>query len=1376
MAMLDTQMLYIAVSERWLTDFSLDHSPVGLSHYDVLPEISERWRTVCHRCLAGAAESSDGEPIQDARGRVQMVKWSAWPWRDIDRAVGGVILTMEDITERSKPEADIEAAHLASVVIHSSDAIIAKGLDSIVTNWNAGATRLLGYRAEEMIGQSIARIIPADRPGEEDQILECLRAGGDIENFETKRVAKDGRTLDVSLSISPVKNALGAIVGASKIMRDITAQVRVQRDLASTAAILEAVYESSPDGILVVDPMGRILSVNRRFHEMFGVPAELTPGSEPEPLLVLSLLSVEDPEAFRSRVLYLRGHSDESAQDELVLKDGRVFDRSTSPLKAPDGEWLGRIWCLRDITEGRKAEETLRASEERFRALVEEAPDAILLFDGDRDRLIAANKAAERLYGVPREELCRQGPLPFYPAEQPDARPATLSFAEYKQRALAGGELTFKRRLRRPTGEERLCRVTLVRLPSDARLFRASLVDITDEDRAQRNLASAAAILAAEHESSPDAILVVDPLAKIISCNSRFREMFDIPDKLIVSGDNDYIRVMVRQRLLNSEGFDRRVRYLYEHPEESGHDEIVFKDGRVIDRLTSPFKTSDGEYLGRIWFFRDISERRKAEESLRASEERFRLLVEEAPDAILLYDADQNRVASANRAAERLFGVSRDEILEYGPTHFYTPEQPDRRLVAESFPEYLERALAGEEVTYERRIRRPSGEERLCRATLVRLLANVRLVRASFVDVTERRRAELSALESEAALLQSQKRLRHAVDAGRLTYAEFDLRADLARASENYAGVMGYAPLHADGVLDVNAALSRLVAHVAPEDRVGVGEKIRSALSGEFATVEAEFRVVGDDGATRWIRSVGQADLGANGLLERIFVTNLDVTQQIEAREALRRAQRKADDILSSIADGFYALDDDWRFVYFNGRAEQITNNKREEVLGRRIFEVFPEAEDSEIHKVYRQVMMERAPIQFETFAPVTKRWTFLAVYPTAEGGISVYFRDISEQKRAASEVAAAKVEAERANQAKSKFLAAASHDLRQPVQSLVLLMALAERQIEANPQALETLGKMQGSLEGLNALLGAILDVSRLDAGIEAQVESVDLAVLISRLAFEYGPKAEQRGLVLRTLPRALWAHADPALLERALRNLIENALRYTPAGGVVIGLRRRGERIRIDVIDTGIGIPEGRRKDIFEEFVQLKNPGRQLGLGLGLGLAIVERIARLIDATIEVRSTEGKGSRFSLTLPAIGIGPAIGDENAEEVQDPGGRVLIVEDNQIVREGLEALLTLWGYETIVASDGEHALDVAEREGWRFGCVVTDQRLGAGLTGVETAKEILRRSGRDLPTLVLTGDTARENIAEIIASGFEVMHKPIASEIFRRALARMMSA
>ena len=198
------------------------------------------------------------------------------------------------------------------------------------------------------------------------------------------------------------------------------------------------------------------------------------------------------------------------------------------------------------------------------------------------------------------------------------------------------------------------------------------------------------------------------------------------------------------------------------------------------------------------------------------------------------------------------------------------------------------------------------------------------------------------------------------------------------------------------------------------------------------------------------------------------------------------------------------------------------------------------------------------------------------------------------------TELAVARSEAEHADQAKSKFLAAASHDLRQPVQSLALLMALVERQVAANPEARSTLAMMRKALDALTSLLTSILDVSRLDAGVEAHPEPVDLAAMLRRLALEYQAKADEFGLVLRVAAPDLWASADRALIERAIRNLIDNAIRYTRTGGVLLGLRRRNGRVRIDVFDTGIGIPRERQADIFEEFVQINNPGRDLGRGL--------------------------------------------------------------------------------------------------------------------------------------------------------------------------------
>jgi len=369
-----------------------------------------------------------------------------------------------------------------------------------------------------------------------------------------------------------------------------------------------------------------------------------------------------------------------------------------------------------------------------------------------------------------------------------------------------------------------------------------------------------------------------------------------------------------------------------------------------------------------------------------------------------------------------------------------------------------------------------------------------------------------------------------------------------------------------------------------------------------------------------------------------------------------------------------------------------------------------------------------------------------------------------------------AREEAERACLARSKFLAAASHDLRQPVQSLTLLLEAVKAHVDA-PKVVNAVAAMEGALAGLNCLLVSVLDLSRLDAGVVMpQIQPVDMGDMLLRLSQEYAVSAAAKGLHIRTFLRPLHGGTDPALMERVIRNLIENAIRYTSKGGILIALRHRSGQLRVDVIDTGIGIPAGQQGHIFEEFYQVGNPGRDRAQGLGLGLSIVARIVRLLGAEVEVVSREQRGTRFSILLPVARLKCGPSPAAPAVLHDESGRVLVIEDDVWVRSGLQMMIEGWGYEVTAVASGEEALDLICEKSSGFDAVIADHRLGPGLTGTAAAREIQMRIGRPLPTLIVTGDTDPARIADVHASGFDMLHKPVAAGDLRRKLAKLVQA
>lgn len=364
--------------------------------------------------------------------------------------------------------------------------------------------------------------------------------------------------------------------------------------------------------------------------------------------------------------------------------------------------------------------------------------------------------------------------------------------------------------------------------------------------------------------------------------------------------------------------------------------------------------------------------------------------------------------------------------------------------------------------------------------------------------------------------------------------------------------------------------------------------------------------------------------------------------------------------------------------------------------------------------------------------------------------------REVSAQREQAT---VAREQAEQANAAKTRFLAAASHDLRQPLQALSLFIdAQAHHQDAAAMQQLN--GRMREAADNMGLLLDNLLDYARIETGaLSPQCASVPLTACFARLQSEFAPIAAERGLALRFRPTPLHGVTDAALFEHILRNLVGNALRYTEKGGVLVACRRRGDSLVVEVRDSGIGIPAASLGDVFKEFYQLANPERDRRKGLGLGLSIVDGLARALSHPVSVRSQPGRGSVFSITLPRgeapPPVMPVVAVTAAQRLS--GRRVLVIDNEADIREALAALMRSWGVDVMLAESAAAAIAL---DGPAPDAILADFRLHGGHTGIDAIAALRAHHRFDIPAALITGDTDPARTREARAAGFALLQKP----------------
>jgi signal transduction histidine kinase/ActR/RegA family two-component response regulator len=349
----------------------------------------------------------------------------------------------------------------------------------------------------------------------------------------------------------------------------------------------------------------------------------------------------------------------------------------------------------------------------------------------------------------------------------------------------------------------------------------------------------------------------------------------------------------------------------------------------------------------------------------------------------------------------------------------------------------------------------------------------------------------------------------------------------------------------------------------------------------------------------------------------------------------------------------------------------------------------------------------------------------------------------------------------ELANLAKSRFLAAASHDLRQPLHALGLFVAQLHGRLRTNERR-RIVARIDAALSAMNELFNALLDISKLDAGVlTPSITEFPVAKLLDRVETTFTGAAREKGLSLRVISSSAWVRSDFILLERIVFNLVSNAVRYTSSGGMVVGCRNRDVNLRIEVWDTGLGVPQDQQQNIFGEFYRLGAPGA----GLGLGLAIVDRLCRLLDHSVRLTSILGKGSCFSITVPRVAARPEIGESPApaHPLMDASDRnlVVVIDDDPLVLEGMCGLIRSWGYHLLVAGTDDEALAGIVDRDRPPALIVSDYHLSGGKTGIEVIEGLRRTLSAEIPAFLVSGDTSPELLRQARASGYHLLHKPV---------------
>ena len=1303
--------------------------------------------------------------------------------------------TTPDDTVSSRGLAGLDRGSLAAAVEHAADGIEITDRHGTITYVNASFTAMTGYSSEEAIGRTPRILKSGHHSADFYRNLWGTILSGRVWQGELINRRRDGAIYHEESRISPVQDANGEIIGFVAVKRDISERKKGEE----SQALLAAVVENSADSIIASSPDGIIRAFNQGAEKIFGYSAAEVLGRH------MSLCVPPDRAAALEALAgkLRRGERFSQYEGWCQHKDGHRFQVSVSgfPIANAAGQVIAIANILRDITERKRAEAALRQSEAYFRSMADSSPSMMWVTNAQGE-LEFINRMCRDFCGITCEEA-QAGK--WRTLLHPDDAPVYL--AAFERAIREHTSFSAEARMRRADGAWRMIgsRGEPRFSPEGEYLGHIGLrADITERRIAEQERQFQHSLISAIYEGSIDGILVVDSEGRIASRNNRFFSVWQIPesknpaDSYPIGSPHEPLLSVAAEQLRDPEAFLAWVHRLYADPAAVDQCETELKDGGTLEHYSTGLANRQGQYLGRVWFLRDISVRKQTEQRLLESERRFRTMADGCPMPLWVADAD-GEIEFVNQAFRQFNTFDRVK-----GRNWQLLLHPDD---ASGFLKECMGALAEHRAfTEETRVRRSDGEWRWLAAFVSpryspngEFLGHVGLG----ADITPRKQMEEALRASEEKFRELTENIRE------VFWLKEPGKSEFLYISPAYEQIWQ----QSCASFYLNPASRLELIH--PDDLEESRRLFARQDQGE--AVQTEYRIRTSDGQEKWIRSRAFPVHDQAGKLIRIAGIAEDVTEQKRYEAQLIRARAEVEAVnrqlaaqhavldrerkilrafLDNVPDRMFVKDREGRFVIVNAEVVSKSGAKSpEEMIGKTDFDFSPPeiakrfcADDQRVIRTGEPIFNreEKAGAHGEN----EPRFLLTTKVPLFDrdgrvSGLAGVARDITARRQnedalresnrrlqdATKRANHLAVEAEKANRAKSEFLANVSHEIRTPMNGVLGMTGLLLGS-DLDQEQRHYAEVAHDSARSLLKVIDDILDFSRIEAG-RLDIECIDFNLhgLIYDLADAMAGRVDENVEFVCAVAPDVCAllRGDPSRLRQVLMNLAGNAIKFTHRGEVVVHVDLISETettasLRFSVRDTGIGIAAEQQGKLFTSFSQVDASTTRRYGGSGLGLAISKKLVELMGGEIGMKSREGEGSEFWFTL-RLGRQVACSQPDSPRVPVKGARILVVDDNATNREVLTAQLKSWGAIVIAVESGSAALARlrdAAAAGNSFQAAVLDMMMpdmdGAALGAAILADEILRAT----PLVMMTSLGRRGDAVRLRDIGFAAyLVKPV---------------